>query len=77
MIWSTILRFAARDLMIRKRSNSPRANEDKISIARTRLARDLTNELLLLGPTFIKLGQLMSTRIDLFPGGAGHTRVLL
>ena len=40
------------------------SNPDKYSKAQIELARSLTNKLLELGPTFIKLGQLLSTRVD-------------
>jgi predicted unusual protein kinase regulating ubiquinone biosynthesis (AarF/ABC1/UbiB family) len=42
-------------------------NESKMSQRRTELAIDLKNKFISLGPTFVKIGQLISTRPDLFP----------
>ena len=42
-------------------------NPSAYSKSQVELARSLTQKLLQLGPTFIKLGQLLSTRIDVLP----------
>lgn len=52
-------------------------DQTKYSEAKTEIATILTNKLLALGPTFIKLGQLLSTRIDVLPREYINALVLL
>ena len=49
----------------------------KYSQGLTEIAKILTNKILALGPTFIKLGQLLSTRIDILPREFINELVLL
>ncbi len=58
-IWWFFFRMVTGELKIRKMEDPQAA-----SAARREHARTLKNGLLILGPTFIKLGQLMSTRVD-------------
>mmetsp|Transcript_3110 Transcript_3110/g.5472 ORF Transcript_3110/g.5472 Transcript_3110/m.5472 type:complete len:779 (-) Transcript_3110:1060-3396(-) len=60
-IWVFFFRFLFKELKLRKKSK-----EEK-SITRLTIARQLKQGLLSLGPTFIKLGQLLSTRVDIVP----------
>lgn len=61
MIWACAIKFAYQWLRI-GRFRGPELVE-----ARRELARDFREALLRLGPTFIKFGQLLSTRVDVVP----------
>jgi predicted unusual protein kinase regulating ubiquinone biosynthesis (AarF/ABC1/UbiB family) len=66
-IWSFVLKLmAARWLYVRSWSYRGGATEAKKAARRRSLAIWIRETLLDLGPTFIKLGQLFSTRADLF-----------
>ena len=52
--------------MLRRRQNFGMAEQALVD-ARTRMAASLRDTLIRLGPTFIKIGQLMSTRVDVLP----------
>ena len=41
--------------------------EQRVAPAETARANELAGDLEKLGPTFVKLGQLLSTRVELFP----------
>lgn len=61
-IWSFFFKMVTGELRIRKMSDSA-----AMSDTRRTHARKLKEGLLSLGPTFIKLGQLLSTRVDVVP----------
>jgi len=66
-IWGDAVYFLGRDKAI---SRMPEATEEEAEAkraARKTLASQLRKTLLKLGPTFIKIGQLLSTRIDILP----------
>jgi len=60
-IWFFFLKFLFQELKLRRKSKEERA------VARGPLASQLRKGLLVLGPTFIKVGQLLSTRVDVIP----------
>lgn len=67
-IWTFALTLRVRaTLLEQKWSYIGGMTEDKKRVRRRRLAAWSRDSLLALGPTFIKLGQLFSTRSDLFP----------
>lgn len=67
-IWSFVLRLLAAQWLYKKNwSYRGLATDEKKAIRRRRLAIWIRETLLDLGPTFIKVGQLFSTRADLFP----------
>eukprot|EP00640_Fibrocapsa_japonica_P000574 CAMPEP_0113938402 /NCGR_PEP_ID=MMETSP1339-20121228/4829_1 /TAXON_ID=94617 /ORGANISM="Fibrocapsa japonica" /LENGTH=763 /DNA_ID=CAMNT_0000941497 /DNA_START=101 /DNA_END=2392 /DNA_ORIENTATION=- /assembly_acc=CAM_ASM_000762 len=61
-IWAFAIKYGLRELKTKKITDKA-----ELSAARRSNAIFLRDKLLKLGPTFIKLGQLLSTRIDLFP----------
>ncbi|CAN6195329.1 unnamed protein product [Urochloa humidicola] len=67
-IWSFVLSFRARVLFDNAKWAYPGGfSEEKQKVRRQKTASWLREQVLQLGPTFIKLGQLSSTRSDLFP----------
>mmetsp|Transcript_17062 Transcript_17062/g.28628 ORF Transcript_17062/g.28628 Transcript_17062/m.28628 type:complete len:697 (+) Transcript_17062:147-2237(+) len=63
-VWTFAVSFIFKYFKVRKLE---KGDPEVFSAAQTELARTLTLKLLELGPTFIKLGQLLSTRIDVLP----------
>ena len=67
-IWSFVLRLSFERWRFNKPWSYPTGiNDESKAERRRKIAVDVRETLLELGPTFIKLGQLFSTRADLFP----------
>ncbi len=67
-IWSFVLRLLGAQWLYRKSWSYPQGVTDETkAVRRLKLAVWIRETLLDLGPTFIKVGQLFSTRADLFP----------
>ena len=63
-VWIFAISFLFQFVQVKKMEKGDPA---QFSLAQRDMAKQLTNKLLELGPTFIKVGQLLSTRIDVLP----------
>ncbi|KAL7447040.1 hypothetical protein ACHAXM_011572 [Skeletonema potamos] len=72
-VWKFALKCVFRALKPRKLAKAG-ASEEEVSAARVDAATFIRDGLLRLGPTFVKLGQVVSTRTDVLP--AEYTNIL-
>jgi hypothetical protein len=74
-VWKFALASVFRVLKPRKMRTTGESTEEEISAAQTEAAEFIRDGLLTLGPSFVKLGQVISTRTDVLP--KTYTDVLL
>ena len=66
-IWSSIIGHALQVAVLKRKQNYFGLQGAELVEKRTKMAASLRDTLIRLGPTFIKIGQLMSTRVDVLP----------
>jgi len=66
-VWKFALRSVFRVLKPRKMTKAGKSTEEEIQLAKTEAATFIRDGLLTLGPSFVKFGQVISTRTDVLP----------
>jgi len=67
LIWRCAAKQLIKVAIVKRRYKRSAVTDPDLIAARRQLAVDLRDTLIRLGPTFIKVGQLLSTRIDVLP----------
>ena len=67
LIWRCAAKQLIKVAIVKRRFKYSPRTDPKFIAARRKLAVDLRDTLIMLGPTFIKVGQLLSTRVDVLP----------